>query len=178
MSIALKRRGVLGVVLVVAPLVAVRAQSLKEIDEREAAVLDAWDKTPLTVRRAFFVAEKAAGFGMAEERPSKVFKPGEPLVCYVEPVAYGFKSAGGGAYDFGFDIDAVLTGSPKAEELMSKKDFLHIRQHSRVKNRELFLTLTLNLTGAPAGDFVLEWTLRDIAGPKEAKVSLPFSIRA
>ena len=36
-------------------LSAARAQSLEEIDRRQAALIEAWEKTPLTIRRALFI---------------------------------------------------------------------------------------------------------------------------
>src|SRR5438045_3874313 len=69
------------------------AQSLQELDQREAALMETWEKMPLSVRRAVFEKQRAEGFGMYQERPSNVFKPGEKLIAYVEPVGYGWKEA-------------------------------------------------------------------------------------
>ena len=38
------------------------------------------------------------------------------------------------------------------------------------------LNLTMNVSGAPPGDYVLEYKLRDITGDKSAVVELPFKI--
>jgi hypothetical protein len=38
------------------------------------------------------------------------------------------------------------------------------------------VVLTLDVTGAPAGDYVVEYTLRDRTGPKSTSLSLPFKI--
>src|SRR5258708_33020456 len=84
---------------------AVEAQSLRETGRRYAAVLEAWEKTPLTVRRALFVADHPHGFGLYQERASNVFKPSEALVTYAEPVGYGAKDAGNGLLEFGFAVD-------------------------------------------------------------------------
>ena len=84
---------------------AARAQSLEEIDRREAAVVEAWQKTPLTFRHAVFVSGRPKGFGQFVERKSNVFKPGEKLVAYVEPVGYGWKDIGDGHVEFGFDVE-------------------------------------------------------------------------
>jgi hypothetical protein len=39
------------------------AQTIEDVDKREAAVLEAWSAAPLTIRRAVFVAGAPEGFG-------------------------------------------------------------------------------------------------------------------
>jgi len=62
-----------------------RAQTVKDLDDEEAKLEAMWEKTPLTVHRAVFAKEDPAGFGMYAERDTHVFKPGEPILIYVEP---------------------------------------------------------------------------------------------
>ncbi|HEX3535888.1 MAG TPA: hypothetical protein VHU15_03905 [Stellaceae bacterium] len=152
-----------------------RAQSVEEIDRREAAVVEAWQKTPLTVRRAVFVAERPHGFGQFVERQSNVFKPGEKLVAYVEPVGFGWKEAGDGKYQFGFDVDFLIK-EPDGKILAGQENFAKLAETSQRRNREFMVTLTMNVSGAPPGDYVLEYKLRDIAGDKSAVIDLPFKI--
>src|SRR6266436_9931878 len=104
----LKMRVILAVLAVLLGVGAVSAQSLQEIDRRYAALLDAWEKTPLTVRRALFVADHPHGFGLYQERASNVFKPGEALVTYAEPIGFGAKDAGNGLVEFGFAVDFLI----------------------------------------------------------------------
>jgi|HubBroStandDraft_6_1064221.scaffolds.fasta_scaffold325576_2 hypothetical protein len=163
---------VLGILLGVA---AVSAQSLQEIDRRYAAVLEAWEKTPLTVRRALFVSDHPHGFGLYQERASNVFKPGEALVTYAEPVGYGAKDAGNGLLEFGFAVDFLIK-SPDGQILTGQQDFARLAQQSHVRNLEFMLLLTLNVTGAPSGDYVVEYKLRDISGDKTTSFELPFKI--
>ena len=47
------------------------AQTLGEIDQRIAAVREAWAATPLTVRKAFFVAKHPDGFGQIRRSPKQ-----------------------------------------------------------------------------------------------------------
>ena len=47
---------------------------------------------------------------------------------------------------------------------------------SHAENHEFFVTLTLNLTGAPAGDYVLEYTGHDMAKDQSGSFEMPFSI--
>src|SRR5580704_1854003 len=139
------------------------------------AVLGAWEKTPLTVRRALFVSDHPHGFGLYQERASNVFKPGEALVTYAEPVGYGAKDAGNGLLEFGFAVDFLIK-SPDGQILTGQQDFARLAQQSHVRNLEFMLLLTLNVTGAPSGDYVVEYKLRDISGDKTTSFELPFKI--
>lgn len=175
----LRRRAVLRALpmMALAPVVSARAQTIADIDQRTAAVIEAWAKTPLTIRRAVFVTQRPSGFGIYDERSSKVFKPGEPLVVYAEPVGYGWKSVDQGLYEFGFMVDFDIKAAA-GNVLASKQDFARLAERSHAMNQEFMLTLTLNVNGAPSGDYVLEYTLRDIAGPKSTTITLPFTIAA
>lgn len=151
------------------------AQSLQEIEKREAALLEAWAATPLTIRRAMFVAEPPAGFGQYVERPDSTFKKGEKLVTYAEPVGYGWKAVGDGLLQFGFNADFLIK-SPDGKVLAGQENFANLTQQGRARVREFMVLLTLNLSGAPAGDYVLEYKLRDVSGPKTVVFSQPFKI--
>lgn len=168
-------RTLLLILALVAAAGASRAQSLDEIGRREAAVVEVWQKTPLTVRHAVFVSKHPDGFGEFVERKSNVFKPGEKLVAYVEPVGYGWKEAGGGTFEFGFAVD-FLVKTPDGRVLAGQENFANLAQQSHARNREFMLTLTMNVDGAPPGDYVLEYKLRDIASDKSAVIDLPFKI--
>jgi len=165
----------LGLVFVLLGSAAPRAQTMEEIDKRDAAVVEAWNATALSVRRAFFVAQHPDGFGQYTTRGSNVFKPGEKLVAYAEPVGYGWKELGDGRYEFGFVVDFTVK-TPDGDVLAGKDDFARLAEQSHTRNREFMVVLTLNVSGAPAGDYVLRYTLRDIAGPKMVSFDLPFRI--
>jgi hypothetical protein len=151
------------------------AQSLEEVDKREAAVLEAWNAAPLAVRRAIFVEGHPEGFGQYVERATSTFKKGEKLVTYAEPVGYGWKDVGNGMLEFGFKADFVIK-SPDGKVIGGQEDFANLSQRSHARNREFMVILTLNLTNAPAGDYLVEYKLRDIADAKSAIFSQPFKI--
>jgi hypothetical protein len=132
------------------------AQSLDDIVKAEKAVDAAWQQSPLRFRQAFFVAEPPTGFGIYKTRPDQTFKVGEKLIAYAEPVGYGWKANDDGTNTFGFDIDLSVK-TPDGKELFK-------------------LALTLDLTGADPGSYVLEYTARDIASDKSAVISLPFTL--
>jgi hypothetical protein len=112
---------------------------------------------------------------MYEKRPSGVFAPGEKLRAYAEPVGYAWKQDTDGRYEFGFVVDfAVKTAA--GEAVAAKRNFARLVKYSRVRNREFMLVLTLSLSGVEPGDYVLTYTLHDIAGDKSAAFDLPFSV--
>src|SRR5437762_14240586 len=70
---------------------AAQSQSLEEVDRRQAAVIEAWEKTPLTVRHAAFIKGEPRGYGLYDEHASGEFKKGERVIAYAEPVGYGWR---------------------------------------------------------------------------------------
>jgi hypothetical protein len=150
------------------------AQNLEAIEKAEQAVIAAWNATPLTYRKALFVTQ-VQGFGVYQAREGAVFKGGEPLIVYAEPVGYAWKDNGDGTFSFGFDVD-LLVKSSTGEIVGGQENFQKLELKSRSLNREFMLTLTLNIDGAPAGDYVVEYRTRDINSPKAAVISLPFTV--
>jgi len=154
---------------------AAHAQSLEEIDKRQAALIEAWEKTPLTIRRALFINGEPRGFGLYEERGSKEFKKGEKIVVYAEPVGFGWKDAGKGMFELRFVVDFQIK-SRGGEVLADKEKFMRIATDSHTRNLEFMVVLTLNMSSAPAGDYVVEYKLRDIATEKTTTFEVPFKI--
>jgi hypothetical protein len=172
----MKRLALLNLMLLVATA-SLRAQTLQDVDKQEAALDAAWEKTPLTVRKAFFVTKHPSAFGGYTQRSSDVFKPGEPLLAYIEPVGYGWKGNGNGVFDLSVSVD-FLVKTEDGNIVGGKEDFQRLVLQSHVKNKELMLTLTLNVRGAPAGNYTVEYKLRDLVTEKTATVDLPFTIAA
>jgi hypothetical protein len=150
------------------------AQNIEAVDAADAAVWAVWDQTPLSFRNSQFVSE-ATTFGIYTPRADATFKQGEQLLVYAEPVGYGFKDNGDDTYDFGVDIDLSVkdaTGAVVAEQAK----FASATLTSRARNREFIVSISLDLTGAPVGDYVLEYTAHDIASAETGVISLPFTI--
>lgn len=151
------------------------AQTLGDIELAEEAVIAAWQRTSLTFRTAVIVDAPPEGFGIYQERAHNEFAPGEPVVIYAEPVGYAWHENPDGTYTFGFDVDLLLKKTDGAI-VGGQENFQHLELTSRTRNREFMLTLTLTVDGAPPGDYVVEYTTRDIASEEAAVISLPFSI--
>jgi hypothetical protein len=145
-----------------------------EIDHLRESLADLWAASPLHVRRALFVVERAGSFGDFSPRASSRVKPGEKLVVYVEPVGYVWR-AEGDFFHFGVATD-FLVKSSTGQILGGQDNFSSIVLRSRARVTEFMLNLTLTPDGAPAADYVLQFTLRDLHSDKSAKFELPFSI--
>ncbi len=131
-------------------------------------------RAPLAFRRVEFVSEQPGGFGMFKPRGSNVFRQGEPLIVYTEPVGVGWKSEGDRLHSLVIFDFTVRTRD--GQVLGGRKDFGRLAFTSQVENQEIMAHLTIRLSGAPAGQYVLEVTFRDQVANKSAELELPFAI--
>ena len=153
-----------------------QGKALAAYEALDAAMDRLWQRLPLTVRKATFVVGKPGGFGVYNPRENAVFRPGEPVIVYLELAGFGHRPLSG-AFEISITGDAAIADASGRKILASMKDFLKSRVVSRRKNREFFAHLTLELSGAPAGRYQLLLTLKDKVSGKSAKVNLPFEIR-
>lgn len=149
------------------------AQTVQDVERREAELLAVWEKMPLTLRKAAFVTEKAPIYGAYSERPSATFKKGETILAYLEPMGYGWKREGD-RYLLGISLDLLLK-TKDGKILGGQERFLNYQQASRYRLRELMLNVTLTLGGTPAGEYQAEFVVHDLTG-KSGSVTLPFTI--
>jgi hypothetical protein len=151
-------------------------QSLDEINKRDEAVREAWGKTPFSLRNAFFVTEAPESFGVYKPRSPAPFKSGEHMIIYAEPIAYEWKSVEGGQYEFGFTIDFIVK-TAAGKNILEKDNFGTMMFKSRAQNRELYLKLSVDLTGADPGDYLLDFRVHDAEGVnKTAMIELPITL--
>ncbi len=132
-------------------------------------------KGPLVLRRVQFITEPPQGMGIYQPRASNVFRPGEPLIVYAEPVGLAWKTEGAinraqVATDF-----AVRTSDGKI--LGGQREFGKFEFNSREHNHDIMTHLTITINGAPPASYVLMTTYRDLVSGKSATLELPFEIR-
>jgi hypothetical protein len=132
-------------------------------------------KGPLTLRRVQFIAEPPKGFGIYQPRANNVFRAGEPLIVYAEPIGMGWKAADGINHAHVATDFEIRTTDGKI--LGGQKDFGKFEFASRDQNQEIMTHLTIRLSGAPAGRYVFAATYRDQVNGKSAGLELPFEIR-
>jgi hypothetical protein len=150
------------------------AVTLDDIDTLQQAVVDAWTEMPLTVRQVMFVTEKPQILGAYSERPTNVFKAGEKLLTYIEPVGYTWKSQGD-MFNFGVSVDFVIKNAD-GKILGGQENFAKLSLASRTKLQEFMVNLTMSLDGIVPGKYILEYKLHDLGSEKTVVVDQPFGI--
>jgi hypothetical protein len=147
-------------------------EAIAALDEAATAL---WEKAPLGFRRALWVAEKGSGFGAYNPRENGVYSSGAPMTVYAEPVGFAWRQSG---EMWRTDLIADLTiKTSDGKQLFHQNEFQKLQLASRVRNREFMVNFTYTLSGIPAGEYVLETTLRDQVSGKKGSFALPFTIR-
>lgn len=101
------------------------------------------------------------GYGVYQPHNSTIFKPGEKIVLYIEPVGYSFKPLES-MFLMNFTGDLLI--SDKAGHVLGGFQNLPLSTIiSHHRNKELTLTVSLTQTNPfPPGDYVLKYTIHDI----------------
>ena len=150
-------------------------QHLEAVETLRSAVGEAALGGPLLFRQHLFTTEAAKGFGLYNPRKDTVFKRGEPLLVYVEPVGFGWQPEGD-VYTSLLTTDYEIR-TPQGQILAGQREFGRFAFASRDQNHEVMTTLTLNLSGAKPGDYVLGVTYHDKTTGKSASFDLPFKVK-
>ena len=147
---------------------------LEALDALSAASDSIWQKSPIVFRKTLFVASDPAGYGIFDLRENSVFKAGEPLIVYAEPVGFGY-GKDGGLSTINLSLDFEIR-SKDGKVLGSQKEFSTASLRSRVQNREFMLKVVYTLNGVPAGDYEVVTTVNDKVSAKSGSFTLPFTI--
>ncbi|SMF41595.1 hypothetical protein SAMN06265365_11337 [Tistlia consotensis] len=132
-------------------------------------------RIPFGFRKALFVQGAPQGFGIYRPRRDTVFATDEPLIAYVEPIGVAWTQADGANHaEFVVDFELQL---PDGRIAAGQRGFGNFKFRSQERNLEIFAHLTLNLTGAPAGRYLLRYTFHDKVSGEDASVELPFEVR-
>lgn len=158
-----------------AQALAAQGKYIEAIAALDAATDTLWEQTPLTFRRALWVAGPPNGFGAYNPRETNVYAAGDQMIIYAEPVGFGWDKTGD-IWQTNIAVDLAIK-SKEGEVLLSKEDFQKFSIASRVRNREFMATVTLTLSGIPVSEYVADITLRDQVSGKKGTMSLPFVIR-
>ena len=152
-----------------------QADPLEDLAKAQQDTLDAWVKTPLTEQIVTFIKVPSPGYGIYEKRENNVFKQGELMITYVEPIGYGWKELPGEMYEVSFVVDLLLKDD-NGSVLVDKKAFSAIAFQTHNANMELKLDLTLTPNGLPAGKYVLAYTIHDISADQTSSFEEPFEV--
>ncbi|MCA1493908.1 hypothetical protein [Sinorhizobium alkalisoli] len=141
------------------------------------AVGDFSQTLPFAIGKAVFVTAAPAGYAMYEPKQDATFKTGEKLVSYVEPLGLTWKKSGDEKVETRFTVDLDIL-NPDGDVLASRKAFGDFTFTGYMRNQEIYATLTVDISSAPAGDYVLRYRFNDINSGETATVDQKFQIAA
>lgn len=155
---------------------AASGDTAKAHDLLRQAMSDFSQTLPFAIGKAVFVSKPPTGYAMYQPRDGSVFKSGESLISYIEPIGLSWKDAATkGQLESHFTVDFDIL-NPKGDVLAGQKAFGDFTFTGFLRNQEIYSTLTIDVSGAPAGDYVLRFNFNDVNSGKSASVDQPFKI--
>jgi hypothetical protein len=160
------------------PLTQEGANQLAELQTARQQYLSIWNNTAFSSLFDVFIAEGShLGYGIYREHvPANVFRPGETIVLYVEPVGFGHQpiiddsTQDGGnnstattrtLYLMNMTADYIISDS-NGTDLATIEDLPAANLISHRQNTEFSLTLTLSQEEPfPVGDYIVTYVVRD-----------------
>ena len=162
------------------PLTQEEANQLAELEAARQQYLSAWNNTTFSSRFDVFIEEAShSGYGVyGEHVPANVFRPGETIVLYVEPVGFGHQPITGSStqdgansnssyatdrtlYLMNMTADYIVSDS-NGTELATTENVPAINLISHRQNTEFSLTLTLSQEEPfPVGDYIITYVIND-----------------
>lgn len=158
-----------------AQALAARGKLAEAADALSEAQRELDEAAPLRIQNLTVVEGAVRGYGLYEPKPDGVVVAGAPLVVYFEPAGMA-RQREGELWKMNLVADVAVLDAA-GDRIVSQTDFLRSAVTSRRPNRELQFTLRLDIEGAPAGDYLVEVTLRDLLGKEQAVERVPFKIR-
>jgi hypothetical protein len=155
------------------PLTQEGANQLAELQTARQQYLSAWNNTAFSSLFDVFIAEGShLGYGIYREHvPANVFRPGETIVLYVEPVGFGHQPIIDASTQDGGNNNSTATTrtlylmNMTADYIISDSngtDLATIDLISHRQNTEFSLTLTLSQEEPfPVSDYIVTYVVRD-----------------
>ena len=150
-------------------------KSIEAINTARAAVVEALSRAPLGFRRILFVSDIPGGFAAYQPRANNIFAPDEPLIVYTEPIGVAW-TKDGDKFSSKLVVDFDIR-SPDGRVLAGQKGFGEFALSAREEPLDFMTHIKLDVTGAPAGPYILGLTIHDTNSNKSTTADLPFEIR-
>jgi hypothetical protein len=150
-------------------------KAIETINAARALTADAISNAPLGFRRILFVRDVPDGFAAYAPRGNNVFTPDEPLIVYTEPIGVAW-TKDGDEFSTKLSVDFEIR-SPDGKVLAGQKGFGEFALSAREPPLDFMTHVKLDVTGAPAGAYVLGLTMHDTKSGKSTTVDLPFEIK-
>jgi hypothetical protein len=149
--------------------------SIETINTARAAVVEALSKAPLGFRRILFVSAIPEGFAAYQPRANNIFAADEPLIVYTEPIGVAW-TKNGDEFSSKLVVDFDIR-SPDGQVLAGQKGFGEFALSAREEPLDFMTHIKLDVTGAPAGSYILGLTIHDTNSGKSTTTDLPFEIK-
>jgi hypothetical protein len=149
--------------------------SIETINAARALTADALSSAPLGFRKILFVREVPDGFAAYQPRGNNIFTPDEPLIVYTEPIGVAW-TKDGDEFSTKLSVDFEIR-SPDGKVLAGQRGFGEFALSARERPLDFMTHVKLDVTGAPAGVYILGLTMRDTQSGKSTTVDMPFHIK-
>jgi hypothetical protein len=141
-----------------------QATSLEAAKERYLTV---WNQTEFQIAfNTFIEPDSATGYGIYEEHgTNNIFRPGETIELYLEPIAFGHQQAldenGSSLYLMNLTADIILS-DVDGNEVLTFEDVPVGNLISHRQNTEMHVTLTVTQTEPfPLGNYIISYIVHD-----------------
>lgn len=130
-----------------------------------------------SVRNFVLITQQASGWRRYAARKAPVFKAGEPIQFYAEPVALGWSGASGRGFKFELHIDAEIR-TLDGRTVWGQRDFGRLARDSEAADPNTYITGAVAVQGLTPGVYVLAIRLRDPSNQRFAETETAFAILA
>jgi hypothetical protein len=140
------------------------------------ATAEAWRRFPFTAVNIHLVAAQPAGYGRFIPRVDNVFRPGEPLILYLEPVGFKVREdKNTGKYQYRLVADFNMVDA-WGRVVSGRRTVGRFEGNTTQFPDRYPLTFTYSLSGLPPGEYKVETILRDLLGKKSHTVVTPIRV--
>jgi hypothetical protein len=150
-------------------------KAIETINAARALTAEALSSAPLGFRRILFVRDVPDGFAAYQPRGNNIFTPDEPLIVYTEPIGVAWTKEGD-EFSTKLSVDFEIR-SPDGKVLAGQRGFGEFALSAREPPLDFMTHVKLDVTGAPAGDYILGLTRHDTKSGKSTTADLPFEIK-
>ncbi|RKE85031.1 MULTISPECIES: hypothetical protein [Rhizobium] len=130
---------------------------------------------PLSVPRALFVTETPTAYRAYTAKKEPIFEAGESLLAYVEVLGLQWQPVEGDRHQAHFTVDLELSDD-KGKTLALQKEFGNFTFTAHSPAQEVYTHLTLDVSGAAPGAYILRYTINDVAAERSVPFELPFTL--
>lgn len=144
----------------------------KALERADQAVFSLWQQAPFKVAYWTLQEKPAGGYGIFQPRKDNIYLGSEPIYIYIEPWAYKLAQLGPQVFGLALAMDAYVMDT-SGKVLFGKENFLKVAKKSHRRVRQMYINVTLNLTGAPAGKYVIKLVVKDLVGGGQSAIRVP-----